>query len=71
MHHTSSMPSKLNIKEISNTFCYQSTNMKEHLSRFQHVVVHLNAAGYYVSEGDLVARLYKAYQVNMTNWYKQ
>jgi hypothetical protein len=40
-----------------NTFCYQSTNMKEHLTRFQHIVVQLNAAGCNVSESDLVARL--------------
>jgi hypothetical protein len=57
MHHTSSMSGKLNIKEMFHTFCCQSTNMKEHLTRFQHIVVHLNAAGCNVSEGDLVARL--------------
>ena len=57
MHHTSSMSSKLNIKETFNTFCYQSANMKEHLTRFQHIVVQLNAAGCNVSESDLVARL--------------
>jgi hypothetical protein len=33
MHHTSSMSSKLNIKEMLNTFYYQSSKMKEHLTR--------------------------------------
>jgi hypothetical protein len=57
IHHTSSISSKLNIKEMFNTFCYQSTNMKEHLIRFQHIVVRLNAAGCNVAKSDLVARL--------------
>ncbi len=44
IHHTSSMSSKLNIKEMRGsrmyiyTFCYQSTDTKEHLIRFQHIV---------------------------------
>jgi hypothetical protein len=51
------MSSKLNIKEMLNTFNYESTNMKEHLTTFQHIVVKLHAVGCTVSESDLVARL--------------
>ncbi len=57
MHHTSSISSKLSIKEMFNTFCYQSTNMKENLIRFHYIVVQLNAARCSVSESDLVVRL--------------
>jgi hypothetical protein len=56
IHHTSDMSSKLNVKETFNSFNYESTNMKEHLTKFQHIVVKLHAAGCTLSENDPVAR---------------
>jgi hypothetical protein len=56
IHHTSNVPSKLNVKEMFTTFNYESTNTKERLEKFQLIVVKLHAAGCTVSECDQVAR---------------
>jgi hypothetical protein len=56
IHHTL-ISCKLKVKEMFNTFNYESTNTKKHLSKFQHIVVKLHAAGCTVCESNLVARL--------------
>jgi hypothetical protein len=56
IHHSPDMSSKQNVTEMFNRFNYESTNMKEHLTKFQHIV-QFPAAECTVSECDLGCKI--------------